>query len=217
MDASGRELLGALSAKYESNGNPATVSTGRGDAGGVSYGLYQFATAAGTPERFVTWIAATDPEAFSSLRPYPPGSPEFGAAWKAVAARDPARFGEAQHEFVCVSYYDPAVRQLEAALPGLGVASRSKALNDVVWSTAVQHGVGGAVRVFQKALGERPPTQVGDEALMRAVYAERGRRGATGTLIHFASCSPDVQRGVAQRFQAELADALIALGTEQAA
>lgn len=31
-------------AKYESNGDPAVISSGQGDAGGVSYGAYQFSS-----------------------------------------------------------------------------------------------------------------------------------------------------------------------------
>src|SRR5215203_2261618 len=47
--------LGSLSAKYETSGRgPATVSTGSGDPGGVSYGSYQMATKTGTVARFVS-------------------------------------------------------------------------------------------------------------------------------------------------------------------
>jgi hypothetical protein len=217
MRPADRELLGTLSARYESNGDPASVSSGRGDAGGISYGCYQFATAAGSPRQFVAWLAGTYPEAFATLQRFTPGTPEFGAAWIEVARRDRARFAKAQHEHVCVHYYDAAVRQLDAAFPGLAVATRSKALNDVVWSTAVQHGVAGAVRTFQQALGAIAPAQMGDGALIRAVYAERGRKDGAGVLVHFASCGPDVQRGVAQRYTSELRDALAALESEQQA
>jgi len=38
--------LGDLSSKYETGGNgPTTVSSGKGDAGGVSYGSYQMIAA----------------------------------------------------------------------------------------------------------------------------------------------------------------------------
>ena len=39
--------LGKLSAAYESNGDPAIVSTGEGDRGGLSYGAYQLASNCG--------------------------------------------------------------------------------------------------------------------------------------------------------------------------
>ena len=45
--------LGDLSASYESNGNPGCVSSGAGDLGGISYGAYQLASAAGSVDAFI--------------------------------------------------------------------------------------------------------------------------------------------------------------------
>ena len=41
-------MLGDLSAQYESNGDPGCISDGYGDAGGKSYGTYQFSSNAGS-------------------------------------------------------------------------------------------------------------------------------------------------------------------------
>ena len=41
--------LGTVAAHYEANGlNPGTVSSGVGDHGGTSYGIYQLSSSAGT-------------------------------------------------------------------------------------------------------------------------------------------------------------------------
>ncbi len=56
-----------------------------------------------------------------------------------------------------------------------------------------------------------------DETLIRRVYAERGRKDASGVLVRFAGCSAAVQRGVAARLDRELSDALSALRREQGA
>src|SRR4051812_387517 len=46
--------LGVLSAKFETGGRgPGTVSSGRGDPGGVSYGSYQMSSKRGVVGRFV--------------------------------------------------------------------------------------------------------------------------------------------------------------------
>ena len=45
-----------LARKYESNGDPSCVSTGEGDLGGVSYGLYQLSSQAGSVESFLAWV-----------------------------------------------------------------------------------------------------------------------------------------------------------------
>jgi hypothetical protein len=53
-----------------------------------------------------------------------------------------------------------------------------------------------------------------DEQLIRAIYAERGRTKADGTLVYFSRNSPNVQKGVAKRFKSELQDALAMLAKE---
>ena len=52
--------LGELSGKYESNSNPAIVARSAGDAGGWSYGLYQFSSEAGSVQDFVEWLCLHD-------------------------------------------------------------------------------------------------------------------------------------------------------------
>ena len=93
--------------------------------------------------------------------------------------------------------------------------SRSRALQDVVWSTAVQHG--GATPIVRQAcatLSCSPTDANYDEQLIRAIYAERGRKKPDGTLAYFSKSSPNVQAGVANRFKNELQDALAMLAKE---
>jgi PAS domain-containing protein len=117
---------------------------------------------------------------------------------------------------VRTQYYDRAREALDA-IPGLDVGARSKVLNDVVWSTAVQHGVAGANRIFEEALGDDDAAHVSDEDLIHRVYAERGLKNEEGVLVHFATSSPETQRGVANRFVRECGDAVKALAAEEAA
>ena len=49
-------MLGDLSKKYESNGDPGTISSGYGDAGGKSYGMYQFSSTMGVVDNYVKWL-----------------------------------------------------------------------------------------------------------------------------------------------------------------
>ena len=53
-----------------------------------------------------------------------------------------------------------------------------------------------------------------DELLIRAIYAERGKRKPDGNLAYFSKSSPSVQTGVANRFKSELKDALAMLANE---
>jgi hypothetical protein len=88
-------------------------------------------------------------------------------------------------------------------------------LKDVVWSTAVQHG--GATTIVHKALAKVKveTTDPGfDELVIRAIYAERGKKKPDGSLAYFSKNSPNVQKGVANRFKNELTDALAMLAKE---
>ncbi len=202
--------LGALSQKYESNGNPGAVSSGVGDPGGVSYGAYQMTSkSGGTVSKFLKSSAAASWSVeFANLVP---GSPEFTETWKSIANRDPEKFLEAQHEYIKQTHYDPFVEKIKGL--GLDVNERSWALQDVVWSTGVQHGPNNIV-IANAVKGENL-SQMSDEEIIKAIYAERGRKNTDGTMVWFPNCSLDVQKSVATRFTKELDDALIMLQEEK--
>ena len=206
------EALGALSAKYETGGRgPGTVSTGAGDKGGVSYGSYQMASKMGVPGRFVAQSGFPWMQDFKNLVP---GSAAFTAAWKRIAAAQTAAFQEAQHSYIKKTHYDLLVAKILGD-DNLNVNSRSRALQDVVWSTAVQHG--GATPIVHRACAKvtcAPTDPKYDEQLIRAIYGERGKKKADGNLAYFSGNSASVQKGVANRFKSELQDALAMLAKE---
>ena len=127
--------LGQTSKKYESGSRGAdTISTGRGDRGGKSYGLHQFSLNAGAVKEYLR--ASKYGKEFNGLTP---GSAEFDAKWKQVA-KDPG-FGEDQTAYVKKRYYEPAMAGL--ARNGFDLYKRGRAVHDAVWSTATQFGLGG--------------------------------------------------------------------------
>ena len=206
------EALGTLSAKYETGGRgPGVVSTGAGDPGGVSYGSYQMASKMGVPQKFVTqpgfpWLAD-----FNNLTA---GTAGFTACWKRIAANETDAFQKAQHAYIKKTHYDLLAAKILND-DGLDVNTRCRALQDVVWSTAVQHG--GATSMVHKALANVKCARTDpafDEQLIRAIYAERGRKKPDGNLVYFSKSSPNVQKGVANRFKNELNDALAMLAKE---
>ncbi|TGO04328.1 WXG100 family type VII secretion target [Serinibacter arcticus] len=187
---------GDLSARYESRGDVATVSTGVGDPGGVSYGTYQLATTRGVPQEFVTWAREHYPAAHDRLTGLTPGTPAFGTAWRELATADAAGFGQAQHEFITEHHFRPGVDRITSRVPGFTLEGRDPVVADVVWSSSVQHGPAGAGRIFAEGTAGRDVATMSDADLVRAVYAERERR--------FPRLAP--------RFRAEQADALHGLG-----
>lgn len=202
--------LGALSERYESGGRGAgTVSGGRGDPGGVSYGTYQLASRTGTVEAFLVG----EGKAWAGELAAAPGSPEFSAAWKVIAAREGKVFGEAQHAFIERTHYRPVIKAVEAS-SAYDLDQRAPALRDAIWSTAVQHG--SALRIVTAALADADAaaprgTPQHDRALIEAIYERRSRH----VLSLAARSVPAVQRTLTnvalRRYPQERAEALAML------
>jgi peptidoglycan hydrolase-like protein with peptidoglycan-binding domain len=139
--------LGQTSEHYETGGHGAgTISTGKGDHGGVSYGSYQLSTNVGTLKEYLDQSAYKDQ--FKGLEPK---TPEFDAAWKKLADSDPG-FGKDQHDFIKKSHYDVQVATLKA--DGLDLTDRGPAVQDALWSTSVQYR-GLTKSIFEKGLEEK--------------------------------------------------------------
>lgn len=193
------EALGALSARFESNGKAGSI--GHDSTGGFSYGAYQIATKTGTMKRFLSFLTqqfaamAKPLAAAGGAAAAEAGAEAFTTAWRSLAS-DP-HFLDAQHRFIEETHYRPFAAKLLTD-PGIDVAQRSAALRDVVWSVAVQHGADN--EVFANALTGKTPAQMSDLQIVDAVYAERSNVDK-----YFASSTPQVKANVADRFVAELA------------
>ena len=212
-------VLGQLSEKYETgNRGPGTVSGGQGDAGGSSYGSYQMTSIprGGTVTRFIT-----QPDFYwrNDFKELDAGSRAFTTVWKAIASAEPEAFQAAQHAYIKHTHYDILVQRINADCQ-IHVNRRSRALQDVVWSTAVQHGP--RTSVVRKAFaavtkqGLTARSAGFEKAFIEAIYAERGRKKRNGDLVYFSRNSAAVQRGVARRFVNELKDALTEYAQEKA-
>ena len=136
-------MLGNISAKYESGGNGAkTISTGKGDPGGVSYGTYQLSSKAGTLQAFLRQSEFR--QAFSGLIP---GTSQFNQKWLLLC--DNSAFIIAQHTFIKNTHFDPlfeycnsiALRYLEHC-----------ATQEMLWSMSVQHSAKGCKKIITDGL-----------------------------------------------------------------
>lgn len=202
--------LGDLSAKYESNGDPGTISSGEGDAGGVSYGAYQFASNAGVPQAFVNWLIEQGYSYANDLAQYEVGTDAFNESWSNIAQNDPQGFLEMQRQYVQEQYYNPSAVKLEAVY--YNVANHSEAIRQVVWSASVQYGTGYIVELFQTAcsnLGYANLSYVDsptfDADMIKAIYDIRASD-------EWTAASPELRPGLRARFESECQDALNMLG-----
>ncbi len=192
------KATGSLSSAYE--GSVGTIARTKGDIGGASYGKYQFTQNSGSAKGFVQSLKNTDPAAYKKLAAHPVGTSGFDAAWKQVAASN-KNFGSYQEAYARKQYYETAAKSV-LKNNGLDVNKRSKAVQEAIWSTSVQHGSGSVTRIV-KAAGITP--SMSDTEILKRLYAERG---ANNGAKYFKSSPKNIQVSVANRFKKELQDAL---------
>ncbi|EPR35719.1 hypothetical protein dsat_1823 [Alkalidesulfovibrio alkalitolerans DSM 16529] len=202
---------GALSSRFESGlQGPAAVGYDR--MGGTSYGTYQISSAQGTFDAFLRFLDEKSPELAERLRaagPADTGSTNgrLPDVWRAVAGEMPEEFAALQREFVELSHYRPALSGILERLD-LSEAQLPKALREVIFSTAVQHGPSGAQSIFARVAERLQET--GGAAFFRqlidSVYDERGN--------HFGGSTERVRDAVLSRFTREKALALASLDSE---
>lgn len=159
--------LGETSAWFESGRRGVgTISTGKGDKGGMSYGTYQLASKTGTLSEFLRW-SGYDKD-FQGL---PITSPQFNQEWKYLARADP-NFAKSQYDFIKSTHYDVQLRRLKNL--GIDLTNRGPAIQDAVWSTAVQYR-GLTTEIFSQALRNQDISQLTDEQIIELVYARKLR------------------------------------------
>lgn len=196
-NGSDTSMLGDLSKKYESSGDPGAI--GYDSTGGWSYGTYQLAH--NNAQRFVQQSPYA--QDFANI---PFNSDAFRTKWKEVAKKDPEGFASAQEDYIAQTHFEPLAAK--AAKAGLDLSEHSPVLAQVIFSTGVQHG--GNTDVVNRAI-KKVGADADDATLIKAIYQERWGGGS-----QFANSTPQVQQAVKNRFfgtNGELATALKKLST----
>lgn len=172
--------LGSLAAQFES-GSAGIEAVGYDPGGGTSYGMYQIASRTGTMSRFLDFLAVHEPRWAERLRaagPADTGSTQgaMPRVWKSIAKENPERFASLQQAFIRETHYEPARQAVEEAT-GIDINAASRAVQEVLWSAAVQHGPGRAADMFIRALSRQGMGggTVDEAALIQSVYQHRGR------------------------------------------
>ena len=138
--------LGQTSAWYETRGQGAgTISTGKGDLGGVSYGEFQLSSTSGTLREYL------DQSKYKAdFKGLSAATPAFDQKWEELAKEED--FGRDQYDYIKRTHYDRQVEALKQR--GLNLTGRGPAVQDALWSTAVQTG-GRTVSIFEEGLKEK--------------------------------------------------------------
>ena len=195
--------LGDTSRKYEVGpGGPTTVSSGKGDRGGVSYGTYQLSSKTGTCAAFVKKMGYTRYFGFAE-----PGSAKFSALCKKAPEYFPD-FGEDQHEFIRLTHYQPQVILLNQM--GIDPSKSGPAVQDAIWSTSVQFG--GGTSLISKSLSGENINKMSDIDIVSAI---QDYKIANNSAL-FKSSSPAVRASTLNRAKNEKADLIKLARTETA-
>ena len=169
----------AFAANFESGGN--SMAIGYDKTGGTSYGKFQIASGPGTMGDFIGWLEKNGHgEAAKALQASGPANTgsQTGAmpeTWKTLVHQ--GKITDAiQEQFIRENHVGPAL----AALPKEAQAAiaNDPAMKAALFSTAVQHGPGGAGRLLRKAWD----ASGGDKAAMlQNLYASRAGEFGSST------------------------------------
>lgn len=215
--------IGKLAAQFES-GSKGSSAIGYDRHGGTSYGKYQLSSRAGTVKKFIEYCKTEAPDIAGRLEKTG-GSMNTGGTrgkmpteWKNIAEEQPDRFEALQDKFIRASHFEPAMRAI-AEKTGVELQEMPFALQEVVFSTAVQHGPNGATRIISRAMGQvgsskldpganEPETLAKThETLIRRIYDNRSGQ--------FRSSTESVQAAVKSRLKQEMSLAINMLRQEQ--
>lgn len=156
----------------------------------------------GSLDSFVNWLERNNGEFYSKLseaksRDGNKFGEKFDAVWSSIAFSNRDKFMKNQQDYVKESYYDKAAQNLKSKF-GFDINKRSDALKESLWSTVVQHGVGGTSSIFSKLNLNKD-----DSSIINDLYNERQKVN-----IYFRSSSEQVKRSVYNRFTREKQDML---------
>ena len=200
--------LGFVASKYESNSNPATISNTPGDYGGKSYGAWQFSSKTGSLDSFVGSLREKNSEFYTKLSEAKAKDgnkfgKNFDVEWTNIALYNKDKFLNLQHDYVKQNYYDSVAQSLKSKY-GFDISEKSNALKESLWSTVVQHGVGGTLSVFSKLNLNKS-----DGNIINDLYNER-----QNVNLYFRSSSSEVKQSVYNRFTREKQDMMSMLESE---
>ncbi len=200
--------IGKLSQQFES-GSQGISAIGYDRVGGTSYGKYQIASRVGSMDNFLNFLDKNAPDMAEKLRAAGPSNTgsRSGAmpdVWKQIAADEPGRFEALQEKFIYDSHYKPAVAALSQRSE-LDGNTFSPAMQEVLFSTAVQHGPTGAARIFSQAAAKsgEMSAESFNERLIDNIYDIRSEQ--------FGASTPAIQQSARNRMQREkdLAQAML--------
>ncbi|AFH14587.1 putative endolysin [Pseudomonas phage Lu11] len=203
------EDFGAIAAKFESGGRGVgTISSGKGDPGGVSYGAHQLNSKKGGMTNFLR--SGEGSKYYNEFRGLTPGSEEFSKKYKEVVERDGKGMEQAQKAFIKRENYDPLAKWFMKQYD-VDISQRSRALQEAFYSVATQYGPGKAKGLMGDTFGNRDISKMDDAEMITRIQEMR----AASVREKFPGASADQQDGIFRRAGEEKAALLAMLNEEK--
>ena len=191
--------LGFVSGEFESGGNPGVIAK---DNIGYAYGAWQMNSQVGALRDFVKSIK--NDERFARLAELKIDSPEFQNEWARVAKEYPNAFLEKQHEFIEKTKFKPVLDYARSA----GLNTTNRAVQEALWSQAVQHGFEGNKKIIDAAVKKVGKSSSADE-IVRALYESRA-----DYINGLSTLSDSLKVQINYRYRRESAKALAIVSNE---
>lgn len=202
--------LGTLSELMESDNGKKLWNNGNLDkTGGWSYGTYQIATKDGTMNDYLTHLQKNPNyqnyynllQQAGGYNAALTGSEQFKKTWADLS--NDQNFLQAQQDFIIEKKLSPTMNRVND-INGWNLDSRSPVVRDVLYSTATQHGEGGAPSLLHNRFGRNTDiSSFSDEDIINNIYSERSNVDR-----YFRNSSVNVRNNMKDRFINENAKAL---------
>lgn len=185
--------LGFVSGEFESGGNPGVIAK---DNIGYAYGAWQMNSVVGALRDFIKSIK--NDERFAHLAELKIDSPEFQNEWARVAKEYPNAFLEKQHEYIEKTKFKPVLNYARS----VGLNTTNRAVQEALWSQAVQHGFEGNKKIIDAAV-KKVGKSSSPDAIIRALYEARANY-----INGLSTLSDSLKAQIIDRYERESSKAL---------
>ncbi len=202
--------LGTLSGLYESHKGQNLWNNGNLDkTGGWSYGTYQIAAKNGTMKDYLRYLQKHPNyqkfyhrlQQAGGINSALKGELQFKNTWADLSKNND--FLLSQQDFIIDKKLNPTLKYI-SDIKGINLDNRSPVIRDVLYSTATQHGEGGASHVMHRRFGRNTDVSaLSDAELIHQIYNER-----SDVDHYFKNSSKNIKDNLKKRFQKEKNKAL---------
>lgn len=191
LDKNQLDFVGKYVKKFESGDSGSkTISSGKGDYGGVSYGTYQLASFSqdggnigGSAKAF--WDTYYK-NSYPDLKLV--NNDKFKNAWLSEVDKDPNKFFNNEHDYIMNKYYKPVIE----GTSNLNDFVKSRAMQESILSTSVQYGSGLAKGIFQNVIKGKNPDSISQYDLVSEVQDYKSKNVDN----HFRKSSQSVKNSL---------------------